>query len=165
MKNGLYAVWIALLVAGCQDMDTPEEASADDSPATDYLPETEDSDDGALDEEDSGAADSDDDTSKDDETATDTGGDELTCPGDFPSGRGPGCCSEPDQLTPDYDRATCQDGEWVCGSGEVCSCQGDEAMFECLDDCDWQKSQPAGCIFSDHFECFHPTTVPADTCE
>jgi len=101
------------------------------------------------------------------EDLADTGEDnnELACPGVFPSGEGPGCCSEEDQLTPDSGRATCEEGEWTCSTGEVCACNGELAGFECLDSCDWEISQPAGCIFSDHFECFDGTLVPSDTCE
>ena len=90
---------------------------------------------------------------------------EDACPGDFPSGLGPGCCSEDDQLTPDSGRATCEAGEWTCELGEICSCQGEVAMYECLDACEWEVTQPAGCIFGDHFECFNPTEVPANSCE
>ncbi len=99
------------------------------------------------------------------DTDTDPPSTAAACPGDFPSGEGPGCCTSPNALTPDVGRASCNAaGEWVCAQGQVCSCQGSVAGYECLDACAWTVSEPPGCIFSDHFECFAPTEVDARTC-
>jgi len=102
-----------------------------------------------------------------DATTTDTASTSTPaeCPGDFPSGEGPGCCTMPNALTPDAGRAVCNAaGSWTCAQGQLCTCQGVVAGFECLDDCAWTLAEPPGCIFSDHYECFAPTEVDARTC-
>ena len=102
---------------------------------------------------------------EEEEEAGETEEENADCPGEFPSGQGPGCCSDRNERLPDRDRAVCTDSEWTCEVGSLCTCNDEVADYECLDSCDWTQTQAPGCIFGHHYECFEPTTVPANSCE
>ena len=89
-----------------------------------------------------------------DSKGADSDAGDQACPGDFPSGEGPGCCLEQDVWPPDAGRATCDEGEWTCSTGALCLCNDEPMLFECFDDCDWAEASLPGCVFSDHWECF-----------
>jgi len=104
---------------------------------------------------------SDDDNSDDD----DSGSSSTDCPGDFAGPEGPGCCESPDQTENGQPRASCVEGEWTCSEGEVCTCNGQVANYECVGSCEGSLSAPPGCVFGDHWECFEPTPVSSEDCD
>lgn len=153
MKYLAFQIILATALLACQveeevtpspDIDTTHQTTGDTDPVAD-TDTTEDTD----------TADSD---------TTDTDATDGSCPGDFPSGEGPGCCLVADNGDAPIDRAECNGGQWECLQGVFCTCAAAPMGYECLDDCAFTMVDLPWCIFGDHYECFPPTEVDASTC-
>jgi len=104
-------------------------------------------------------------SSDDDDSDDDSGSSSAGCLGDFAGPEGPGCCESPNETQSGQPRASCVESEWTCSEGEVCTCNGQVANYECVDSCEGSLSAPPGCVFGDHWECFEPTPVSSEDCD
>jgi hypothetical protein len=89
----------------------------------------------------------------------------LSCSGSFSGDEGPECCDALDESFSIPMRSDCVEGEWTCATGEVCTCGGEGAEYECLDACGGSLVELPYCVFGDHFECSPTAPVTSDTCD
>ena len=103
-----------------------------------------------------------DDTGTSDEPVPDP--EPLSCSGSFSGDEGPECCDTLGEPFSSPTRSDCVEGEWTCSTGEVCTCGGETAEYECLDACGGSLIELPFCVFGDHFECSTEAPVASDTC-